>query len=44
VLPIDWLIIENILNIDKAQLEPETKVKLRDSFARILKEERLNRE
>ena len=44
VLPIDWLIIENILNIDHAKLEPETKLKLRDSFARVLKEERINRE
>lgn len=44
VLPIDWLIIENILNIDHARLEPETKIKLRDSFAHILKDERFNRE
>ena len=44
VLPIDWLIIENILNIDHARLEPETKIKLRDSFARIVKEERFNRD
>lgn len=44
VLPIDWLIIENILNIDQAKLEPETKLKLRDSYLKILKEERYHRD
>jgi hypothetical protein len=44
VLPIDWLIIENILNIDRAKLQHETKVKLHDSFMRIVHEERFNRE
>jgi JmjC domain, hydroxylase len=45
VLPIDWLIIENILNLDYSKgIEPETKVKLRDSFSRIVKEERHHRE
>ena len=44
VMPIDWLIIENILNVGKAELDYETKVKLRDSFSQILKDERFSRE
>jgi hypothetical protein len=44
VLPIDWLIIENIMNVGRAKLDYETKVKLRESFAQILKEERSSRE
>jgi hypothetical protein len=40
VFPIDWLVTENIINIQQVRLEPETKLKLRDAFARILKEER----
>ena len=44
VMPIDWLIIENIINVGRAELDYETKVKLRESFAHILKEERSSRE
>jgi hypothetical protein len=40
VLPIDWLIIENILNLGKAVLDHETILKLREAFAKVLKEER----
>jgi JmjC domain, hydroxylase len=44
VLPIDWLIIENIINLPKLNLDHQTKVRLRDSFYRIVKEERHSRD
>jgi protein-arginine kinase len=44
VLPIDWLIIENILNLGNSELDHETIVKLKDSFAKIVREERNARE
>jgi hypothetical protein len=44
VFPIDWLVIENILNIDNARLEQSTILKLKQSFARILREEKRARE
>jgi histone demethylase JARID1 len=40
VLPIDWLIIENLMNLSTTELDHATKVKLRESFARIVREER----
>ena len=44
VLPIDWLIIENIVNIGRTRLDWETKIRLREAFARIVREERASRE
>jgi histone demethylase JARID1 len=44
VLPIDWLIIENIMNLEHSVLDHETLIKLRESYAKILKEERYSRE
>ena len=44
VFPIDWIITENILNIGKANLELETKIKLKEAYFRILKDERKSRE
>ena len=45
MLPLDWLIIENILNLDYAKgIEMETKAKLREAYSRIIREERHHRE
>ena len=44
MIPIDWLVIENVLNIKQANLEHETKLTLKSAFARILKEERKARD
>ena len=44
MFPIDWIITENILNIGKANLELETKIKLKEAYFRILKDERKSRE
>ena len=44
VIPIDWLVIENIANLGKIKLDYETKVKLKESYAKILREERSARE
>lgn len=32
VFPLDWLIIENIRNITKTNIDLESKIKLRDQF------------
>jgi histone demethylase JARID1 len=40
VFPLDWLIIENIRNITKLNIDLETKIKLRDQYQKILKEEK----
>ena len=44
VFPIDWLVIENVLNIANADLDMDTKHRLREAFTRIIKEERKARE
>lgn len=44
VIPIDWLVIENIVNLGNVVMDYPTIVKLRESFAKILKEERSARE
>jgi hypothetical protein len=38
------MVIENIMNLGSSQLEHATKLKLRESFSRILKEERNSRD
>jgi len=40
----DWLLIENIKSIDKINVDLETKLKLRDHYRKILKEEKTMRE
>jgi len=40
VFPIDWLVIENIMNLDKSQLDIETKIRLRDVYEKILRDEK----
>ena len=40
VFPIDWVVTENIANLKHIRLDQETKHKLREALARILKEER----
>ena len=44
VFPIEWLIIENIRNVKKANIDMESKVLLRDHFKKILKDERKARD
>ena len=44
VFPIEWLIIENIRNIKKANIDLESKILLRDHWRKILKDERKARE
>jgi len=44
VFPIDWLLIENIRNLDTIQIDLETKLKLRDQYRKIVKDERKARE
>jgi hypothetical protein len=44
VFPIDWLLVENLSNLDKINLDLETRVKMRDVFRKILKDERKARE
>lgn len=44
VFPIDWLLIENISNIDSIKLDLEAKIKLKDMYVRIFREERKQRE
>jgi histone demethylase JARID1 len=44
VFPIDWLIVENIMNIDKTELDLETRLKLKDIYLKMHKEEKKQRE
>ena len=44
VFPMDWLVIENIKNINSISLDLETKIKLRDVFSRIWKDEKKQRD
>jgi hypothetical protein len=40
VFPIDWLLVENINHIDEVSLDLETKIRLRDNYIRVLREEK----
>jgi hypothetical protein len=40
----DWLVLENIRNINTINVDLETKIKLRDQFKKALKEEKNARE
>lgn len=44
VFPIDWLVIENIMNIDSIKLDLESKLKLKEVYTKIFKEEKKARE
>ena len=44
VFPIDWLVIENILNLKKIRLDLPAKNKLREFFSKFLDEEKKSRE
>jgi hypothetical protein len=44
VFPIDWLVIENITNLSKITLDLETKLKLKEVYSKIHKEEKRVRE
>ena len=44
VFPIDWLLIENIQNIDTIKLDLEAKIKMRDVFKKLWRDERKARE
>jgi hypothetical protein len=40
VFPIEWLLIENIRNIDLVKLDEETKLKIREIYKKFLKDEK----
>lgn len=44
VFPIDWLLVENIMNLDKVDLDLETRIRMRDIFKKIYREEKKARE
>ncbi len=44
VFPIDWVLIENILNLDKINLDLETRIKLKETYNKVLKEEKKSRD
>jgi histone demethylase JARID1 len=44
VFPIDWLIIQNVLNIDKLKMDQASLLKLKDVYSKIYKEEKKSRE
>ncbi len=44
VFPIDWLIIENVSNIDSMSLNLETRLKLRDVYKKIFRDEKKARD
>ena len=44
VFPIDWLLVENIQNLDKVDLDLETRLKMKDIYVKIFKEEKKHRE
>ena len=44
VFPIDWLIVENIQNIDKTDLELEARMKLKETYQKIFRDERKHRD
>ena len=44
VFPTDWLIVENIMNIDKTELDLETRLKLKDIYLKLHKEEKKQRD
>ena len=39
VFPIDWLVIENLRNVDKIRVDEETKWSLKRALAKVMKEE-----
>lgn len=44
VFPYDWLLVENIQHIDSICLDLETKIKLRDTFIKVFKDEKKQRD
>lgn len=44
VFPIDWLLVENIANLDSTALDLETKTKLKEVYIKILREEKKQRD
>ena len=39
----DWVVVQNISNIKNTRLDLETKIKLREHYRKILKEEKKQR-
>jgi hypothetical protein len=44
VFPFDWLIVENVMNIDKIKLDLETKLRLKALYAKIFRDEKKARD
>jgi len=44
VFPIDWLLLENISNLDKINLDLESRIKLKEMYLRTFREEKKQRE
>ncbi|CDW79070.1 lysine-specific demethylase 5b [Stylonychia lemnae] len=44
VFPMDWLLIENIQNLDKINLDLETRLKLKEIYVKVFREEKKQRE
>jgi hypothetical protein len=43
VFPYEWIIIQNIINLEKIKLDDETKRELKNSYERWYKAEKINR-
>ena len=44
VFPIDWLLVENISNLDSIDVDLETRLRMRDVYRKIYREEKKARE
>lgn len=44
VFPIDWLLVENISNLDSIDVDLETRIRMRDVYRKIYREEKKARE
>lgn len=44
VFPMEWVLMENIRNIDTINIDGQTKLKMRDQFRKVWKEEKKARE
>ena len=44
VFPMEWILLENVKNLDTIKVDDPTKLKLRDHFRRVVKDEKKARE
>ena len=45
VFPIEWLVVENVRNMERVKVDADGKAKIRDVFIhKVLKDEKRNRE